>query len=53
MNKPSLWLKELLLIFGAEPALPLIGMKFSPCMNKFGCDDGLKLFDGILTGFVL
>lgn len=51
MNKPSPWLNELLLIFGAEPALPLI--KLSLFMNRFGCDEGLKLFDGILTGFVL
>ena len=51
-NNPSPWLNELLLIFGAEPALPL--MKLSPCViNKFWCDEGLKLFDGILTGFEL
>lgn len=53
INKPSPWLKELLFIFGAEPALPLIGIKLSPCINMLGCDEGLKLFDGILTGFVL
>lgn len=51
INSPSAWLNELLLIFGAEPALPLIKLSF--CINKFGWDDGLKLFDGIFTGFVL
>lgn len=51
INKPSAWLNELLLIFGAEPALPLIKLSF--CINKFGWDEGLKLFDGIFTGFVL
>lgn len=51
INRPSPWLNELLLIFGADPALPL--KMFSPCMKRFWCDDGLKLFDGILTGFVL
>jgi hypothetical protein len=30
-----------------------MGMKFSPCMKRLGCDEGLKLFDGIFTGFVL
>lgn len=50
-NNPSAW-NELLWFFGAEPPLP--GIKFSPCMNKFWCDDGLlKLFDGIFTGFEL